>query len=407
MSNKVGRLLSRRRTFLKAVGFVAISAGLSLSNFLRAQVTSQNNSGPPCCLPGESFKLPGRLGNPELTLIEDPRLDPAIRAELINSSDPKHGLLPPTLTMESSYDDCIKFIEFMHKLIMDSKHDEASVREKNPDVVASTELIPREDGTEIKLFMERPKVSRGPIPCVVHLHGGGMSFSSAETFDTVNWRTKIAQQGIFVVGVEFRSEALNKGHHPFPSGLNDCATAVRWVQKNKSSLGISSLIVSGESGGGNLAIGLGIKAKIEGWVDLIDGIYAIAPMVIGVYENKVPNLSSWKENMGYQGTMPIYRAMTKVYDPQSIYKNDPRAWPFCASPSILRGLPPHTIVNYELDLIRDDGVVFAQRLRAAGVSANSIIINGAHHVPDIAMPDAVPEMTRASIASIAAFVKSC
>jgi acetyl esterase/lipase len=61
--------------------------------------------------------------------------------------------------------------------------------------------------------------------------------------------------------------------------------------------------------------------------------------------------------------------------------------------------------NYELDLIRDEGVVFAQRLRAAGVAATSKIINGAHHVPELAMPDAVPEITRDTLASIAAFAK--
>ena len=78
---------------------------------------------------------------------------------------------------------------------------------------------------------------------------------------------------------------------------------------------------------------------------------------------------------------------------------------FCAGKSVLKGLPPHVILNYELDLIRDDGVVFAQRLQAAGVSASSRVVNGAHHVPEIAMPDAVPEMVRESLASIESFTK--
>ena len=67
------------------------------------------------------------------------------------------------------------------------------------------------------------------------------------------------------------------------------------------------------------------------------------------------------------------------------------------------GLQPHIILNYELDLIRDDGVVFAQKLRAAGVDATAMIINGADHVPEIAMPDTIPELTRSTLASIAAF----
>ena len=351
------------------------------------------------------FILPGKLGNPELTLLEDPRLHPAIRNELMNNSDPKPGIFPPNVTMDSPYHECVELIEYMHNVLMDNDRDVSAIREQSPRILASKETIRGEDGTEIPIFIERPKVVDGLIPCVVHIHGGGMTFSSADSFETVSWRTKIAQQGVFVVGVEFRSEALNVGHHPFPNGLNDCAAAVRWVFENKSKLGISSLILAGESGGGNLAIGLGIKANKEGWVDEIDGVYAMAPMINGVYDQSMPALSSWHENMGYQGTLPFVRAMTKVYDPESRYKNDPRTWPFCAKKSDLVGLPPHIIVNYELDLIRDDGVIFAQRLQSAGVSASSRIVNGAHHVPEIAMPDAIPDVTTDTIMSLSAFAK--
>lgn len=405
MYSKIRRSVLGRRAFLKAAGFNAFLAALFLPRFLRAAETKQNNDYYSICASGSPLKLPGKLGDPELTLFQDPRLHPAIRSALMASSGAKPGVFPPTLTMDSSYDDCVKFVEHMHDVILNSDVEVSSIRQDNPDVVASTEIIKGDEGNDILLFVERPKIIDRVLPCVVHIHGGGMTFSSAETPETVLWRTELAKMGLLVIGVEFRSEALSSGHHPFPHGLNDCASAVRWVLENKSRLGVSSLTVAGESGGGNLAIALGIKAKLEGWVDNIDGVFAMAPMVSGVYDADVPTLSSWRENMGYQGTMPMYRAMTKVYDPTSRFKNDPRAWPFCAGKSVLKGLPPHVILNYELDLIRDDGVVFAQRLQAAGVSASSRVVNGAHHVPEIAMPDAVPEMVRESLASIASFTK--
>ncbi len=406
MYPKIRRSVLGRREFLKVAGFNAGLAAFLSPSFLRAREIKQNNDHYPACASSAPFKLPGRLGNPELAFVEDPRLHPAIRNALMASTGPKPGVFPPFLTMDSPYDDCVKFVEFMHKIHVDNEFDTSSYQKNNPDILFSTEVIRGQEKNEITLFVERPKFFEGQLPCLLHIHGGGMSFSSAKTFETVRWRTEIARKGILVVGVEFRSEALNSGHHPFPNGLNDCAAAAQWVYNNKSNLGVSSVIVSGESGGGNLAISLGIKAKLEGWVDNIDGIYAIAPMTIGIYEDVLPNLSSWRENMGYQGTMPIMYAMTKVYDPSSRFKNDPRAWPFCASESVLRGLPPHVIVNYELDLIRDEGVVFAQRLQAAGVDAISRVVNGAHHVPEIAMPDVVPGMTRDLIASITSFVKS-
>ena len=66
------------------------------------------------------------------------------------------------------------------------------------------------------------------------------------------WREHLAATGLVVVGVEFRNSAGKLGVHPYPAGLNDCAAAIRWVAANRADLGVSHLIVSGESGGGNL-----------------------------------------------------------------------------------------------------------------------------------------------------------
>ncbi len=68
------------------------------------------------------------------------------------------------------------------------------------------------------------------------------------------WRDTRAATGLVVVGVEFRSAGGTLGPHPFPAGLNDCASAAQWVIANRESLGVSSVIMSGESGGGNLSI---------------------------------------------------------------------------------------------------------------------------------------------------------
>ena len=67
------------------------------------------------------------------------------------------------------------------------------------------------------------------------------------------------------------------GPHPFPAGLNDCAAGVRWAAANRAELGITHLIVSGESGGGNLTLTVAHKAKREGWLHEIAGFYAQCP----------------------------------------------------------------------------------------------------------------------------------
>ena len=234
-----------------------------------------------------------------------------------------------------------------------------------------------------------------------------MIFDTARNASNVRWRKSLAELNAVVIGVEFRNEGLSEGHQPFPAGLDDCAAAVRWVHENRDELQISSIIVIGESGGGNLAISTALKGNTEGWGDTIDGVYAMAPMLYGFYDAPPEGLLSWHENLGLMGDHATVRAMRLVYDPEQAFKDNPLCNPLFAPSDLLNGLPPHIIRNYELDLIRDEGVVFAQRLRTAGVEATSQIVNGAHHVPEIAMPDAIPELTRDTLSSIAAFAYHC
>ena len=73
-------------------------------------------------------------------------------------------------------------------------------------------------------------------PCIVHIHGGGMVLLAAADPDFIRWRDSLADMGVVVIGVEFRNGGGRLGNYPFPSGLNDCVSAVRWVHRNKESL---------------------------------------------------------------------------------------------------------------------------------------------------------------------------
>ncbi len=404
MGNHLKKIFLRplgRRSFIGSL----IASFLGVVTTLKGGfVTSSEVKTPDSKISGLDFTLPGKLGNPNLTLLEDPRLDPRIRDSYLKI--PLFSTPPPSISINPTYEEAIALVEWMDKA-MDSR--EVLGEESMPsfsDITSSKEIIQDKQGRKIELYLDRPKKSDGPIPCIVHFHGGGMSFSSANNPYTVRWRKSLAQQDALVIGVEFATQTLHEGNHPFPAGLNDCAESVIWAHKNRSKLGISSIVITGESGGGNLVLATAIKANKEGWIDAIDGVYSLAPMIIGIYSPELPpNLASYRENIDYVGNLPLLRNMTKVYDPDDMYGENSLAWPFFAQESELRGLPPHIIVNYELDLIRDDGVVFAQKLRAAGVEATSIVVNGADHVPEIAMPDTIPELTRDRLISIAEFAR--
>jgi acetyl esterase/lipase len=222
----------------------------------------------------------------------------------------------------------------------------------------------------------------------------------------VRWRNTIAAMGMVVVGVEFRNGGGKLGNHPFPAGLNDCASAVQWTFANRSELDISTITISGESGGGNLSIATTLKAKQEGWVDQIDGVYAFCPYISGAYREQPAELPSLRENDGYLLASSSMQIMVKVYDPESKHTANPLAWPLQATPEDLAGLPPHTISMNELDPLRDEGIAFLRKLQEANVSAVGRVVLGTSHAGDLSMPDIVPDIYQDSARSLYGFATS-
>ena len=88
---------------------------------------------------------------------------------------------------------------------------------------------------------------------------------------------------LVVVGVEFCNGSGVLGNHPFPAGLNDCDVALQWTDQNRERLGISAIVLSGESGGGNLALATTLAAKRAGRIDSVQGVYALCPYISGAY----------------------------------------------------------------------------------------------------------------------------
>ena len=391
---------TERRRFIKRLGQGVLGVGGALQ-MSRAFATA--SADPHGQASHRRLHLPGRLGNPELTLATDPRLDPRIAKAMAGMPPGGPAAMLPKVTLSSSYEECLRWVAAMEKLQGMQDSVRLAAMPGFTDISDEKKTITGIEGNEIDLYVDRPKGSQGKLPCIVHIHGGGMAFTTAQAAAAVRWRKTLARQGLVVVGVEFRNAGGVLGNHPFPAGLNDCAAAVKWVHKSRSRLNVSSLVLAGESGGGNLAVATGIKANSENWVDAIDGVFAMAPMIFGFYESVPPELLSWRENDGYQGTREFVRAMARVYDPTDEHEHNPLAWPFHATQASLKGLPPHIITNYELDLIKDDGAVFARKLQAAGVSAISRTIDGASHIPEIAMPDIIPELTEETLRSLAGF----
>jgi acetyl esterase len=349
--------------------------------------------------------LPGRLGNSGMSLRNDPRADP----RMIAAMEP-FGLAdrpePAPVDAESALDDLLEYVagaEEGFEALFAAVSAEVAVPE---GVEHSVEVIEGLDGNDITLYLHRPAGTSGARPGVLHLHGGGMVLLEAAGPAYVLWRDELAAAGLVVVGVEFRNGGGKHGPHAFPAGLDDCAAALRWVVENRERLGISTLIVSGESGGGNLTLATTLRAKRDGLIDQIDGVYALCPYISGAWAAPLAELTSLFENDGYFLDVAMMGALARVYDPSREHATDPLAWPLHAGPEDLAGLPPHVISVNQLDPLRDEGLAYARKLLDAGVPVVSRTVNGTCHAGDMIFAGAMPDVFQATIRDIKGFADS-
>lgn len=273
-------------------------------------------------------------------------------------------------------------------------------------VSTTTVTIPGADGNEVTLFISRPDHADGPLPAVVHFHGGAMAIASAADAAYRRLRESLAATGLVVVGVEFRNSGGRLGAHPYPAGLNDCAAATRWVHANAADLGVSHLIVSGESGGGNLTLTVVHKAKREGWLDEIAGAYAQCPYISNRWLDYPDDLPSLRENDGYFISCQQAALLGSIYDPGKTHAGDPTCWAGAASDDDLAGLPPHVISVNELDPLRDEGLLYYRRLLAAGVPTIGRVVAGTCHGGDLLFPATMPDVFAASVRDVSGFARS-
>lgn len=285
----------------------------------------------------------------------------------------------------------------------------ASVVDLQPPVegvVRTIEVIKGVDGNDITLYLHRPEQADGPLPGVLHLHGGGMTILSAAGSSYQRWRDHLAASGLVVCGVEFRNASGKLGPHPFPAGLDDCASALRWFADQKERLGVTTIVVSGESGGGNLTLATALKAKRDGHLGLIDGVYAQCPYISNAYESPLPELTSLFENDGYFLSCEQMGVMAMLYDPTRESATNPLAWPYHATAADLEGLPPHVISVNELDPLRDEGLAYYRKLAAAGVPVMARTVNGTCHAGDCLFEATLPDVYFGTLRDIKSFADS-
>lgn len=336
----------------------------------------------------------------------DPRIDPRIKAVLgaFPSMTASDAVSRDEMLAEASTEEAVAQ-RAMLTTILDAADNEDVAPSKGLDVTEHA-ITSQPDGNTINLRFIRPTGGE-TLPCVYYIHGGGMASLSAYDGNYRAWGRIIANQGVAVAMVDFRNAVSPSSVNevaPYPAGLNDCVSGLRWVVEHARELGIDSsrIVVAGESGGGNLTLATGLKLKQDGDFGLIKGLYALCPYISGSWPRE--DLPSSTENNGILLDLHSNRG-AMGYGIEAFEAGDPLAWPLFASEDDVRGLPPVYISVNECDPLRDEGIAFYRLLLRAGVPAQCRQVMGTIHGTEI-LPFMAPDVSRQTAASIAEFARS-
>ena len=343
-------------------------------------------------------------GEAMASIDEDPRFDPRVKAVLALVPVPPASDVTSReeLLAEMDSPEGLAMREQM-KALFELLDDETNAPSAGLDI-STVECASEPDGNTIRLQVIRPETD-AVLPCVYYIHGGGMAAMSC--FDGMyrSWGRMIAHQGVVVVMVDFRNCQVPSSVPevaPYPAGLHDCVSGLRWVHAHATEIGVDPghIVVAGESGGGNLTLALGMRLLRDGALDLVRGLYALCPYIAGQWPQE--RFPSSIENNGIFLDLHHNRGAVG-YGIEAFEARDPLAWPSFATEADVAGLVPTVISVNECDPLRDEGIEFYRLLLQAGVPARCRQVMGTSHATEIVTmtcPDISLE-TAASIAQLA------
>ncbi|PCG86699.1 alpha/beta hydrolase [Streptomyces sp. WZ.A104] len=223
-------------------------------------------------------------------------------------------------------------------------------------------------GGPLPVRIYRPS-GEGPLPVLVYFFGGGWTLGSIETGDAI-CRSLANAVGCLTVAVGYRLAPENK----FPAAPDDCFAGVRWAVEHAERFGGDStrVAVGGDSAGGNLAAAVTLMAKEAGGPELL------AQLLVYPNTDQFADTPSLREN---SDRLLFNRKSVQWYWENYLASPEDGGHPL-ASP--LRapdhsGLPPALVITAEYDPLRDEGELYADRLRESGVPVESTRYPGVAH----------------------------
>lgn len=224
-------------------------------------------------------------------------------------------------------------------------------------------------GVPVRVYRPAGVPDATRLPALVYFHGGGWVIGDLETHDTL-CRQLTAEAGITVVSVDYRLAP----EHKFPASADDAWTATTWVAAHAAEIGVdaSKLAVGGDSAGGNLAAVVALQARDAGAPKISLQVLLYPVTDVGAETQSYRDLAD-----GYMLTRDGMRWFIAHYLGKPQDAEDWRASPIRATS--FAGVAPALVITAGYDPLRDEGDAYAQKLRAAGVTVDSVSFGGMVH----------------------------
>jgi acetyl esterase/lipase len=247
-------------------------------------------------------------------------------------------------------------------------------------VVQTVRTIPGPPGApDVSVTCYRPKDAQGPLPCILHIHGGGFVLGNAAQMQGPHLALT-ASLGCAIVSVDYRLAP----EAPFLGSVEDCYAALAWLNAHPDIVGVdvARIGVMGESGGGGLAAALALLVRDRG-----DYRLAFQHLIYPMLDDRTsaagaPDINPyagefvWPHASNRFGWRALLGAEPGGED-VSPYASPARA-------KDLAGLPPTFISTGALDLFVDEDLEYGRRLIRAGVPLELHVYPGAFHAFDFA-----------------------
>lgn len=251
--------------------------------------------------------------------------------------------------------------------------------------------VPTPDGASLPARLYAP--SRERLPVLLYLHGGGFTIGNLETHDSL-CRQLALRSGAAVVALDYRLAP----EHRFPIAVKDSWAALHWLREQADSLGLDGarIAIGGDSAGGTLAAVAALHARDIG-----------EPLALQLLIT--PGTTAYQYTPSHRqfanGFLLDAEGIAWFFD-HYIAHEDRSDWRFAPlNADDAEGVAPACVILAECDPLVDEGVAYADKLRAAGVAVEFELYRGVTH-DFIKMARSLPEAGMAMDAAAAALKKA-